>query len=312
MFFQLFDKILHATIKKMKDLHKDTIPGIYRVERAAKPLPLVFDSPHSGTTYPPDFDFACDFAALEKAEDKFVDELFASAPAHGGNFLCAEFPRSYIDVNRCEKDIDINLLDDLWEEWEEEVRPTARSHAGIGLIRRLVRPGLPLYDRPLKASEIRHRIEHYYRPYHRTLERLMDEAHYNFGHVFHINCHSMPSHEPQTSRPNPLRGADFVLGDRDGTTCDIHLTQAVRDYLRGLGYHVAINDPYKGVELVRRYASPATGRHSIQIEVARSLYLNEKNYRKSKNYNVLKYDIDKLIQFCANYVSEQSLPMAAD
>ena len=295
--------------KEMKDLHKDAISGVYTIKRASSPLPLIFDSPHSGTGYPADFDYSCDFETLEKAEDKFVDELFASAPAYGAHLLCAEFPRSYIDVNRCEKDIDIDLLADLWE---EEINPTPRSHAGIGLIRRLVRPGVPLYDRPLKAAEIRHRISHYYKPYHLALETLIGEAHYNFGQSFHINCHSMPTQESQSFRANPLRGADFVLGDRDGTTCDIDFTHALRDFLRGLGYRVAINDPYKGVELVQRYASPATGRHSIQIEVARSLYLDEKTYKKSKNFNVLKDDIEKLIHLCARYVSAQNLPLAAD
>ena len=105
---------------------------------------------------------------------------------------------------------------------------------------------------------------------------------------------------------------DFVLGDRDGTTCDLAFTHAVRDFLKNLGYRVSINDPYKGVELVRRYSSPSTGRHSLQIEVARNLYMDENTYKKSKKFNDLKADIDTLIEFCADYVQAQALPMAAD
>lgn len=160
----------------MATLQKESVNGIYTLIRPNAALPLVFDSPHSGVTYPEDFDYACDFAALEKAEDKYVDELFMAAPEHGAIFLHADFPRSYIDVNRCAMDIDVDLLED---EWTDEINTTPRSHAGIGLIRRLVRPGMPLYDRQLKVSEIKQRIEKYYIPYHAALERAIEELHYN-------------------------------------------------------------------------------------------------------------------------------------
>lgn len=293
----------------MPSLQKESVNGIYTLIRPRSGLPLVFDSPHSGTVYPEDFDYGCPFSLLEKAEDKYVDELFAGAPDYGAALLCAHFPRSYVDVNRCAKDIDIDLLEELWI---GEIDATTRSHAGIGLIRRLVRPGMPLYNRYLKVSEVLHRIENYYVPYHAALERAIEEAHYNYGQVWHVNCHSMPTQEAHTFRASPLKAADFVLGDRDGTTCDIDFTHAVRDFLKGLGYRVAVNDPYKGVELVRRYSNPATGRHSLQIEVARSLYLDEDTYKKSRKFGALKTDIDRLIGFCANYVQSLRLPMAAD
>lgn len=290
-------------------MQKESVNGIYTLIRPKTGLPLVFDSPHSGTTYPADFDYACDFALLEKAEDKYVDDLFSAAPDYGAALLCAHFPRSYIDVNRCAQDIDMDLLEDAWT---DAINPTTRSHAGIGLIRRLVRPGMPLYNRTLKASEIKHRIENYYIPYHDALERAIGDAHYNYGQVWHVNCHSMPTQEAQSFRATPLKATDFVLGDRDGTTCDLDFTHAVRDFLKGLGYRVAVNDPYKGVELVRRYSNPATGRHSIQIEVARGLYMDERTYKKSRKFEALKTDINRLIGFCAEYVESSRLPMAAD
>ncbi len=254
----------------------------------------MFDSPHSGIAYPEDFNYVCDFALLEKAEDKYVDELFANAPNAGAPLLCADFPRSYIDVNRCERDIDVDLLEDIWP---EEINPTARSHAGIGLIRRLVRPGVPLYDRALRVMEIKHRIETCYRPYHAVLEKLIEDAHYSYGQVWHINCHSMPTQDGHSFRASPLKAADFVLGDRDGTTCDLTFTHAVRDFIKSMGYKVSVNDPYKGVELVRKYSNPATGRHSLQVEVARNLYMDEDTYKKTNGFNKLKDDIDKLINF---------------
>jgi N-formylglutamate deformylase len=299
---------------RSRPLHKTSLPGIYTLSRPDQGLPLIFDSPHSGTDYPDDFGYACDFGALEMAEDKFVDDLFAAAPAYGATLLSAHFPRSYIDANRCETDVDPELLAGLWP---EEITPSARSDAGIGLIRRLVRPGLPVYSRSLSIEEVQRRIETYYRPYHDTLGRLMDEAHYRHGQVWHVNCHSMP---PQSAfagsasmfRAYPAQNADFVLGDRDGTSCSLDFTHALRDHLRHQGYKVAINDPYKGVELVARYSDPARGRHSIQIEICKSLYLEEDLKTKSKNYSVLQSDIEAMIEFCADYVRAQALPLAAD
>ncbi len=292
------------------------IPNVLKLDVPENPLPLIFDSPHSGTHYPNDFGYSCAFKVLERAEDKYVDDLFSAAPDYGGTLLSALFPRSYIDVNRAHDDIDPELYDGDWPINDAfSPNPSNRSYAGIGLIRRLVRPGEPVYDGLLSPKDIKSRIDTYYTPYHDTLQKIIEAAHYNYGQVWHINCHSMPSPKRTSGvagRINPSIAPDFVLGNRDGTTCDIAFTHALRDYIKSTGYKVAINDPYKGVELVERYSSPATGRHSIQIEISKALYLDEDTYEKSSNYSKLKDDITKLIQFCADYAQSNLTELAAD
>lgn len=290
---------------------------ILEILRPNRPLPLIFDSPHSGNLYPRDFNFACDYKDLQSAEDKFVEDLFAHTPAIGGTFLHAKFPRSYIDVNRRYDDIEPELLGpDPWV-GPFPALPSARGHAGIGLIRRLVRPGLPVYNRLLTSAEILHRLEQYYRPYHETLESLIAEAHYNFGQVWHINCHSMPAssaypRQAMAIAGDKVRPADFVLGDRDGTSCSVEFTRALKEFLKSLGYYVTVNDPFKGVELIEKFSSPAEGYHSLQIEINKSLYMNEDTGEKSKNYNKLKGDIEIMNQFIAGFISARLMPMAAD
>ena len=291
---------------------------ILKVKTSKQPLPLVFDSPHSGTLYPENFDYACAFEELEQAEDRYVDDLFSCVTDFGGTLLTAEFPRSFIDVNRSADDIDIDLIDGFWpEDKYGPIDPSSRSDAGIGLIRRLVRPGIPVYNRNLTPEEIHARIKTYYHPYHTKLEELIEEAHYNFGEVWHINCHSMPSSSARPRMPMGIRNfqarnADFVIGDRDGTTCDLDFRKSIADYLKSLGYHVSINDPFKGVELVQRYSNPARGRHSVQIEINKSLYMNELTGERSKNYDNLKTDIARLSAFIANYANARLIPKAAD
>lgn len=291
------------------------IENVLTLENPQNPLPLIFDSPHSGTIYPPDFNYTCDFTVLERAEDKYVDELFAAAPAHGAPLLCALFPRSYIDVNRSMDDIDLELLAAKWPATSAiHPNPSNRSLAGIGLVRRLISPNNPIYTHKLSHKDIMWRIETYYTPYHAALDKLINDAHQNYGQVWHINCHSMPSASviDKINRINPAKPPDFVLGDRDGTSCDVELTHLVRDFLKSKGYKVAINNPYKGVELVSRYSAPSMGRHSLQIEISKALYMNEQTSLKSKNFDKLRMDMTALIAHLADYAQSNLIPLAAD
>ncbi|HLB79625.1 MAG TPA: N-formylglutamate amidohydrolase [Dongiaceae bacterium] len=262
----------------------------------ATQAPLVLDSPHSGSIYPADFRFAAPFALLRRAEDAFVDELFAGAPRHGATLLAALFPRSYIDPNRHEAEIDPSLLA---EPWPHPVRATRRSARGRGLVRRLVGPDQPVYDRRLSAAEVAARIGRCHRPYHAELAGLLDRAHRRFGAVWHLDCHSMRATGWARGRGSPRD--DFVLGDRHGTTCDPGFTELVRRTLTGLGYGVAVNRPFKGAEVVRRHGRPAANRHSLQIEVNRRLYMDQGRIEKTAGFDRLKADIDRLIAAVADY-----------
>jgi N-formylglutamate amidohydrolase len=91
------------------------------------------------------------------------------------------------------------------------------------------------------------------------------------------------------------KAADFVLGDRDGTTCDPALTRFVHDTLRGLGYDVKINDPFKGVALVQAYCAPAARRHSLQIEINKRLYMDEATGQRHAGFATLQQHLMQLV-----------------
>ncbi|MBI3452605.1 MAG: N-formylglutamate amidohydrolase [Rhodospirillales bacterium] len=273
-------------------------PAIRRSDPTTTPVPLVFDSPHSGTDYPPDFGFVAPLQTLRSAEDTHVDRLFAAAPDNGATLLAALFPRSYIDVNRDLRDIDPELLDAAWP---GTAKPGPKSKLGIGLIRRLAQPNVPVYDRKLTVAEVRARIENCYLPYHDELARIVDALHARFGVVWHINCHSMASRGSAMTEDGPVERPDFVLGDRDGTTCGPIFTDLVAHRLREMGYAVKINDPYKGAEIVRRYADPPARRQSLQIEINRKLYMDERTREPNAGFDKLQADMSRLIGFLAGY-----------
>lgn len=273
------------------------IPGVVRRrDPAGDAVPLVLDSPHSGAVYPEAFAYRCPLPMLRRAEDAYVDQLYETAPVHGATLIAALFPRSYIDANRAEDDVDPAIL----------IRPPPpsmkpRPVSRVGLVRRHARPGIPIYDGKLDPEDVLARIERYHRPYHRVLDDCVDTLHGEFGAVWHVNCHSMPSYGNRSLGRRCEHG-DFVLGDRDGTTCERDFTDFVARFLRGLGYDVRINEGYKGVEIVRRQGRPAANRHSLQIEVDRSLYMDQKTLEKLPGFDRLRADLASLVEAVAGYV----------
>ncbi len=274
------------------------IPGIlvrYEPGPETSPAPVVFDSPHSGYAYPDDFDHAVPRDMLRRAEDAFVDDLYEAAPEAGAGFLKALFPRAYIDPNRHEDEIDIDMLA---EPWPRAVRASERAEMGLGLVRRLIKGRVEIYGRSLSVAEIMARIEGYHRPYYVELESMLDARVGRFGAVWHINCHSMRTTGRHQGKSVPRD--DFVLGDREGASCDPAFTEFVAARLRDMGYSVQLNHPFKGAELVERFGRPLLGRHSLQIEVNRGLYMDEDRIEKHAGFAELKGNIDRLIaDICA-------------
>jgi N-formylglutamate deformylase len=253
---------------------------------------LVFDSPHSGRFYPPDWHTKTTGAPLRRGEDAYVDELLEDVVAHSVVLLLANYPRCYIDVNRELRDIDAELLA---EPWPEPLEPSEKTRRGLGLIRRYVTPGVEVNDAPLAVADVMGRIERVYRPYHQTLRELLDAVRSRHGVVWHVNWHSMKSvGNPLTpDGPGAVR-PDVVVGDRDGASAAPELTEAVVETLRGLGYRVAVNDPYKGGTIVARYGRPADGVHSVQVELNRALYLEEARVVKNDRFAGVRDDVTAL------------------
>jgi N-formylglutamate deformylase len=270
---------------------------------AAEAIPLVCDSPHSGVHYPEDFRAAVPLARLRSGEDTHIDTLWGAAPACGGTLLAANFPRVYIDPNRTLDDLDEGLLN---APWPEPIRPGPKTRLGYGLIWRNLDRDTPIYDRKLSVEEVRGRIERCYLPYHAALSEAIETAYALFGAVWHLNLHSMPNNAYERlgiDSPHPL--ADFVLGDRDGVTCDAEFVQLVAAELRAVGYTVAINDPYKGVELIARLGDPARRRNSLQIEMRRPIYMNEATRERHAGFAQVQHDMATVLHNLADYIRTQ-------
>ena len=259
--------------------------------------PVVLDSPHSGVAYPDDFGHCCDLQLLRTAEDTHVEKLYDFAPGLGVAWIEALFPRSYLDANRNVTEIDVSLFDAPWPgEIATETAALAKVRLGKGLIWRCTDDGAPLYERKLGVAEVQRRIERCWKPYHAAVASAIDAAHGRHGYSIHINCHSMPAVASQFATGFPgMVHADFVAGDRDGSTAAPRLSKRICEFLRSLGYSVEYNHPYKGVELVRRYGAPERDRHSIQLEINRGLYMDETTLETTGGFGKLRADLQSLV-----------------
>lgn len=260
--------------------------------------PLVFASPHSGRVYPPDMmaASALDAAAIRRSEDAFVDVLIEGAVAHGAAVLAAGYARAYVDVNREAYELDPSMFEDELPDFARG--RSARVAAGLGSIARIVAEGQEIYARKLTFEEARLRIEGVHQPYHAALEALLAEAAATFGHAVLVDWHSMPSAAARTlGQSGDFGGAgscDLVLGDRFGTACHATITEAVERELEAMGYRVTRNAPYAGGYTTEFYGRPARRRHALQIEINRSLYLDEATLEPHQGFDRLKRDLDRV------------------
>src|SRR5215213_8103620 len=289
----------------------DFEPPHHVLEPARQTIPFVFNAPHAGAVYPGAFLAASrlDAVALRRSEDAFVDALFANVVALGAPLMTARFPRAYLDVNREPYELDPRMF-------EGRLPPFANTRSmrvagGLGTIPRIVADGQEIYRGRLASDDALRRIERLYKPYHRALRGHLARTAQVFGHAILIDCHSMPStslHREDVSK------ADVVLGDRYGTSCAPVLTDLVDAHLRSRGYLVVRNKPYAGGFITEHYGEPALGRHALQIEINRALYMDERTLGKKTTFPVLADDLNQAFaQVIADIEGELTTrPIAAE
>ena len=292
----------------MSEIHDELDLPFEILEPADYAGPVLFNSPHSGSTYPRAFLAASrlDIATLRRSEDSFVDELIAGVVRHGYPLMRAHFPRCFVDVNREPYELDPRMFEGRLPSFANT--RSMRVAGGLGTVARVVGDAQEIYDQRLPVDDALRRIETLYKPYHRALRKLFGKLHRDFGAAVLVDCHSMPSSAgSKDERPRP----EFVLGDRYGTSCVTAVAETVEQALRELGYSVSRNKPYAGGFITEHYGNPAAGLHAIQLEINRALYMDERRYERSGNFRGLAADLEKLAQRLGKIPLEELRPYRA-
>jgi N-formylglutamate deformylase len=288
----------------LDDITDLSIDGVLSVIAPRAPLvPMVFDSPHSGLEMPADFKPAVSVERVRVAADTHVDDLFSSAPDIGAPLLKAHFPRSFLDVNRSLLDMDPQIVAG---EWPHPVRESPTAKRGMGLMWRYAWGDEPMHAAPISVAEAEARIRRYWQPYHHHLAILLNAVYARFGRVYHLNCHSMTAvgHAISSDLPGTVR-ADICIGDLNGTSASVEFVAIIAETLRAEGLDVAFNKPFRGAELVTAYSNPAHGRHGVQFEINRKLYMDEATRERTAGYGDLKRVLARMNRVLAKYASEQ-------
>lgn len=275
------------------------IPDFEILRPRVQTCSLIFNSPHSGACYHPDFIATSRLTplALRKSEDSFVDELFSTMPDLGCPLLKANFPRAFLDVNRAAWELDPKMFADTLPSYVET--KTIRVAAGLGTIARNVSESEKIYSKKLLFADAKARIERYYFPYHQALTELINTTRRHFGQTILIDCHSMPSSPTGQSNTGYLKKSknhhskpDIIIGDRYGTSSNSAFVDHLEDLFDGAGFNTGRNKPYAGGYITRTYGQPAQSVHVIQVEINRSLYMDEKTMTKTEGFELLKQTLN--------------------
>ncbi|WP_171209266.1 MULTISPECIES: N-formylglutamate amidohydrolase [unclassified Ruegeria] len=269
---------------------------------------VVFASPHSGRRYPDSLlrHSVLGQHAIRSSEDAFVDQLFASAPAHGAPLIAAAMPRAYLDLNRSAEELDPALIQGARRQGHNP-----RVASGLGVIPRVVANGRAIYRGKLTMDEARLRIDTYWRPYHTRLKSLLHESHQRFGHAILVDCHSMPHEAVALSGPTNSKHPEIVLGDRFGASAAPEIVDHIESAFVAAGFRVARNAPFAGAYVTQTYGRPMRNQHAVQIEIDRALYMDEDRIEPNANFlnfrQVLQDVISDICRLCQNQT-----PLAAE
>jgi N-formylglutamate amidohydrolase len=266
--------------------------------------PLVLASPHSGNYYPADLidASALSKSALRQSEDCYVDELFASAKYAGIPMIRALYPRAYLDLNREPYELDPDMFSDSLPDFVNTASP--RVAAGLGTVARIVANQKEIYARKLTWQEVQSRITRLYKPYHQSLTKLINAARDQFGYCILIDCHSMPSAGLPTGKGSRNEGVDIVLGDRNGLSCSALITEETERLLGNMGYSITRNNPYAGGFTTQHYGTPETGVHALQIEINRSLYIDENSLVRRPGFAKLQDDLRNFTESLSKFSTD--------
>ncbi len=246
---------------------------------------VVFASPHSGRDYPEAFlrQALLDERQIRSSEDAYVDQLFHAVPSAGAPLICARAPRAYVDLNRAPEELDPALIEGI-----RRKSHNARVASGLGVIPRVVANGRPILRGKISLTEAHQRISNYWRPYHDRLQTLLDESQNTFGEAILIDCHSMPHEALENVGPPGSARPDVVLGDRFGAAAASEIVDQIEAAFSKSGLRVARNMPFAGAYIAQHYGRPSRRQHAVQIEIDRSLYMDEKTLEPNEHFEAFR------------------------
>lgn len=268
---------------------------------ARNDLPVVLSIPHAGREYPVAIIALATQgkACLETLEDPLVDRLAWRAIKSGTGAVVQPVARAVIDCNRREEEVDPASVTGV-----SPAPVGLKARFGLGIIASRTRRHGSLWRRPIDKAEFDRRLAQIHRPYHASIQKLVDEVASVHGGAILIDLHSMP--------PRPSGGAEIVVGDLFGKSAASWLSNKAVAIARAQGFSAALNDPYAGGAIVERHGQPGHNIHALQIEMDRRLYLNTDLQSPGPGFDRMALFVERLIRELGEAFAERNFAQAAE
>ncbi len=139
------------------------------------------------------------------------------------------------------------------------------------------------------------------------LQQLLGAAHQRHGQAVLVDCHSMPHEAMDGVALRGMKRPDVVIGDRFGAAA----SGDVVDRIEAAGFNVTRNTPFAGAYITQTYGRPSRGQHAVQIELDRSLYMNEALVRPNENFETVQKALQAVVAEIAQ-IGQGRVPLAAE
>ena len=244
--------------------------------------PILITVPHAGNIYPDLFikNLKINLCEVRRIEDYQSNKILDQIDEQMADIIIAQCSRAVVDLNRSRNAIDHSMFTQVFE--HEPVSEKQMIKYGLGVFPNKIF-GKTILKSPLPFSYAIHMLEHYYDPFHKSLNKQIMYLSNIFGFCYHIDLHTMPSKALLNFKKEP----DIVLGDNFGKSCSIGLINYFQNVFQENGFTVEVNNPYAGGFITRNYGNPSKGVHTIQIEINRKIYMDE-NKLSLKDMNIIQ------------------------
>lgn len=232
--------------------------------------PFFISIPHSGERVPPEAQWLQGLPEpiLMCDVDRYVDRLYAPV-VDELRLACVktQWHRYVVDLNRLAEDVDADSV-------AGSSNPSGKFTTGLHWVK--TTRGTQLMPEPISQALHNQLVERYFNPFHDDVRDT-----YSFFRergakkVYHLDAHSMPSKGTSAHRDPGETRADIVVSDWEGKSCAAEFKDLVIDAYSQTGLKVGYNWPYLGGRVTQTYGQPAKGQHAIQVEINRSLYMDE-------------------------------------
>ena len=304
--------------------------------KKSKKISLFVSIPHSGIKIPPETYWlkGIDFYILMCDTDAFVDDLYSPAlkefqiPS-----VVFEWHRYSLDVNRFSTDIspwtvetpeqfiqtkknkdykqstknqkteksssNIRWYQTIKENHQHTVESQSIKNSPSDIHWYKTTKGDILIEKAISKKLHKDLIKKYFDPFHKEItKQIINLKTMGNKDIYLMDLHSMPSKGLDFHRDTGESRKEIVISDNEGKSCSKTFKDLVLRAYKSAGFEVALNWPYTGGAITQYYGQPKLGQHSLQVELNRKLYMDEKT--KNKN-SKLQTDPNSVKAGCSLY-----------